>query len=54
MNAKDDLAVAIEARQRANGCNQDNDPDEWGVPCCDRCFCAYEAVAFCVKEEGHA
>lgn len=35
--------TAIEARQRANGCNQDNEPDDWGVPCCDRCLCASEA-----------
>lgn len=35
--------TAIEARQRANGCNQDNDPGEWGVSCCACCVCEREA-----------
>lgn len=34
----------IKARQQANGCNQDNEPDEWGKPCCDFCICADEAA----------
>lgn len=34
----------IEARQRSNGCNQDNEPGDWGRPCCDKCLCADEAV----------
>lgn len=37
-------AAAIEARQRANNCNQDNEPDDWGRPCCNLCICADEAV----------
>lgn len=36
---------AIEARQRANECNQDNEPFAWGVPCCDGCVCKLEALA---------
>lgn len=24
--------------------------DEWGVPCCDKCFCAYEDTAFALVE----
>jgi hypothetical protein len=34
----------IEARQRANGCNEDNEPGDWGRPCCDLCICADEAA----------
>ena len=37
-------AAAIEARQRANGCNQDNEPKDWGVPCCALCVCADQAA----------
>lgn len=29
----------LECRQRAAGCNQDNEPDDWGRPCCDTCRC---------------
>lgn len=43
-------AAAIEARQRANGCNQDDEPGDWGRPCCDRCCCADEAAG----RESHA
>ena len=34
----------IEARQRANKCNQDDEPEDWGRPCCDLCICADEAA----------
>jgi hypothetical protein len=33
----------IEARQRARNCNQDNEPHDWGRPCCVLCICAAEA-----------
>lgn len=39
-----EIAKAIESRQRANGCNLDIDPDDWGRPCCDICICADEAA----------
>lgn len=39
-----ELAEAITARQRANGCNQDNEPDDWGIPCSAICVCADEAM----------
>lgn len=38
-----DRSPEIEACQRANGCNQDDDPDDWGVPCCNGCLCAEQA-----------
>jgi hypothetical protein len=34
----------VEARQRANGCNRDDEPDQWGRPCCRSCVCADEAA----------
>jgi len=38
-------SVLIEAWQRVNGCNEDNDPDDWGVPCCTEfCICADKAA----------
>lgn len=38
-------AKRIEARQRANGCNQDDEPEDWGRPCCTEfCVCADQAA----------
>lgn len=35
---------ALEVRQRANGCNQDNEAQDWGVPCVSGgCICEREA-----------
>lgn len=31
---------ALEAIQRRNGCNPDNQLEDWGVPCCSVCVCA--------------
>ena len=36
---------ALVAHQRATGCNQDDDHDDWGVPCCASCVCAQEVEA---------
>lgn len=36
---------ALEAQQRANGCNHDNEPGDWGVPCCDLCMCKQQIAA---------
>ena len=33
----------IVVRQRANGCNVDDDPCAWGAPCCVSCVCEREA-----------
>lgn len=35
---------AIKQRQVLNDCNQDDNPLDWGVPCCEDCICAAEAV----------
>lgn len=46
-------AAALEAIQRASGCNQDNEPGDWGRPCCRCCVCAMKAAS-AMEAPGHA